>query len=423
MKFVSTGLVLFSAVPAIAMAFQSQNYSTPSCRCFPGDSCWPSSEVWQAFNETIGGKLIATVPLGSLCHNDGFSLYDAQKCHYLQTQWEQPQTHYDSSSSIMAPFFANQSCDPFLPRSARCIIGAYVSYAVNVTGPEDVSKTLSFATKRNIRFIVRNTGHDYNGKSTGAGALAVWMRHLKDINFLDYQSPNYTGKAIKVGADVQMFEAYDAANAQGLSVVGGECQTVGYAGGYVQGGGHSSLASKYGLAADQVLEWEVIDGMGRLLHASISENSDIFWALSGGGGGTFGIVTAMISKAHLDIPVSSANLTFSNFGLSQDQFYNTIATFHQSLPSIVDNGITGVWFFTNSSFELTPLTAPNISVSQLRQLMSPLINELNRLNATYSKCIKQDAGLELMDGALQLLFSANIQASQASMMLCKWKFP
>ena len=377
--------MLSSAVLAIAFDFRGYNDSTPRCRCFPSDMCWPTLAIWQDFNKTIGGRLIATVPLASPCHDDGFSPYNTRECDYLQAQWEWPQVHYESSSSVMAPFFANQSCDPFLPRTAQCVIGTYVNYAVNVRGPEDIAKTISFATKHNIRLVIRNTGHDYNGKSTGAGALAVWTHNLKYIEFLDYHSLNYTGKAIKVGAGVQMFEVYSAADAQGLSVVGGDCQTIGYAGGYVQGGGHSPLASKYGLAADQVLEWEVVDGMGNLLHASISENPDLFWALSGGGGGTFGVVTAMISKAYPNTPVSSANLTFSSSGLSQDQFYHAISIFHQSLPSIVDAGVTGFWLFTNRTFELSPLTAPNISVSQLKKLMLPLTSELIRLNVTYSR--------------------------------------
>lgn len=53
-----------------------------------------------------------------------------------------------------------------------------------------------------------------------------------------------------MGAGVQGFEAYEAAHAKELAVVGGECPTVGIAGGYTQGGGHSALASKFGLAAD-----------------------------------------------------------------------------------------------------------------------------------------------------------------------------
>ena len=139
----------------------------------------------------------------------------------------------------------------------------------------------------------------YLGKSTGKGGLAIWTHNLKSIEFLDYKSKNYNGPAIKMGAGVQAFEAYYAANAKGLRIVGGFCPTVGLAGGYSQGGGHSMLASTYGLAADQTLEWEVVTADGELITASPAENSDLYWALSGGGGGTYGVVLSLTSKAHL----------------------------------------------------------------------------------------------------------------------------
>jgi len=142
----------------------------------------------------------------------------------------------------MAPFFANRSCDPFTERSAGCVLGSYVQYTVNVSRAEDaprfVAAGLEFANDRNIRLVIRNTGHDYNGKSTGAGALGLWMQHLKDIEFKDWSDKHYTGKAIKMGAGVLGVEANKAANAEGLQVVGGECPTVGIAGGYTQGECH-----------------------------------------------------------------------------------------------------------------------------------------------------------------------------------------
>jgi FAD/FMN-containing dehydrogenase len=63
----------------------------------------------------------------------------------------------------MAPFFTNGTCDPFHPVSKPCTLGNYVVYAVNVSKPEHISKAMQFATKHNIRVVVRNTGHDYNG--------------------------------------------------------------------------------------------------------------------------------------------------------------------------------------------------------------------------------------------------------------------
>jgi hypothetical protein len=59
--------------------------SESSCKCFPGDSCWPLTSTWTALNETVGGRLIATVPLGSPCHDPD---YDADTCEYLQEQWQ-----------------------------------------------------------------------------------------------------------------------------------------------------------------------------------------------------------------------------------------------------------------------------------------------------------------------------------------------
>lgn len=55
-----------------------------SCRCFPGETCWPSPPAWDSLNATVGGRLIATVPLGSPCHDP---LYNATECVNLQSLW------------------------------------------------------------------------------------------------------------------------------------------------------------------------------------------------------------------------------------------------------------------------------------------------------------------------------------------------
>lgn len=296
---------------------------------------------------------------------------------------------YADPSSVMAPFFANGSCDPFTERSAQCVLGTYVQYSVNVSSAADVSAGINFANRRNIRLVIRNTGHDYNGKSTGAGALSLWMHGLKDIEIKDWTDKHYTGKAIKMGAGVLGGEAYIAADAEGLQVVSGECRSVGIAGGYTQGGGHSALSSRHGMAADQTLEWEVVTGTGEYLIANRETNTDLYWALSGGGGGTYATVLSLTSKAHQDTPTSGANLTFTSEGVSQDAYYEAITTWHLSLADAVDAGTMSVWFFTNESFILSPMTGPNVTVDQLKDLLRPLMEKLDELDIKYTSFFGQ----------------------------------
>ncbi|PHH64777.1 hypothetical protein CDD81_4039 [Ophiocordyceps australis] len=388
-------LALLVAAVAVASpscppwAQPSRSQSSAACRCLPGDKCWPSASTWEAFNATIGGRLIATVPLAAPCHGSALS---SSACAALRASWFTPNVHTESPSSIMAPYFTNNSCNPFLPPEAPCIVGSYVSYTVNVSEPLDISRTIWFATYFNIRLVIKNTGHDYNGKSTGAGAIGIWTHHLKTLAIIDYRSANYTGKAIRVGAGVQMMDAYSLASANRLAIVGGEASTVGYAGGYTQGAGHSSLASRYGLAADQVLEWELVDGRGRILKATPSLNPDLYWALSGGGGGTYGVVTSMTSKAYPDVPVVGAKIAFTNAGITQDRFYELMSVFQASLPDMVDAGAMAIWFFNSTFFSLSPLTAPGLKPEKVEQLLSPLRKQLKAFNVPHAYSVETFPG-------------------------------
>lgn len=71
------------------------------------------------------------------------------------------QASLDSPADIMAPYFQNQSCNPFTPTSTPCTLGNYVPYSVNVSCAEDVVAGLQFAKKKNVRLVIKNTGHEY----------------------------------------------------------------------------------------------------------------------------------------------------------------------------------------------------------------------------------------------------------------------
>ncbi|TDZ17658.1 FAD-linked oxidoreductase ZEB1 [Colletotrichum orbiculare MAFF 240422] len=379
----SSALVATAALAAapFAAAGVLPKRADDSCRCLPGDACWPSTDSWNTLNTTVGGKLIATVPIGSVCHDPN---YDEAACTALRNSWTLPETHFPSSSSVMQSFFANQSCDPFTDRTTSCLVGNYVNYAVEVTSAKDVVETINFARENNIRFLVRNTGHDHLGRSTGAGALAAWTHKLKEIIVTDWSDDLWTGPAVKMGAGVLGYEVTEAGKSSGLVVVGGECPTVGPAGGYIQGGGHSALTTNFGMAADQALEYEVVTADGSIVTASRTQNSDLFWALSGGGPGTFGVVTAVTVRAYPDANIGGVGLQTAASYTTQEKWWQMLDAFHSLLPNMTDQGAMVVFVYSSAIFAINPLTAYNKTAEEAKAILQPFLDVLADLAIPYS---------------------------------------
>ncbi|KAK1986377.1 FAD binding domain-containing protein [Colletotrichum cereale] len=370
-----------AVAPFAAAGLLPKRADDASCRCLPGDDCWPSTSSWDTLNSTVGGKLIATVPIGSVCHDPN---YDGAACAALQESWVLPETHFPSSSSVMQSYFANQSCDPFTDRTTPCLIGNYVNYAVEVTSAQDVVETINFARDNNIRFLVRNTGHDHLGRSTGAGALAAWTHKLKEITVTEWSDDLWAGPALKMGAGVLGYEITEVSKASGLVVVGGECPTVGPAGGYIQGGGHSALTTNFGMAADQALEFEVVTADGKIVTASRTENPDLFWALSGGGPGTFGVVTSVTVRAYPDAVVGGVGLQTAATYTTQDKWWQMLDAFHSLLPGMTDQGAMVVFLYSSSIFAINPLTAYNKTAEEAKAILQPFLDVLADLAIPYS---------------------------------------
>lgn len=199
---------------------------------------------------------------------------------------------------------------------------------------------------------------------------------------------------MKIGAGIEGYEILEAASAKGLVVVGGECPTVGIAGGYTQGGGHSALSTEFGLAADQTLQFEVVTASGVLVTASRTENSDLYWALSGGGGGNYGVVVSMTVKTYPDAMVSGAGLQFAAAYTTTDIFYKAVAEFHTLLPAMVDNGTMVVYYFTDAYFIINPLTAYNKTSAEVKAILSPFIAVLNSLSIPFEVAYTEFATYE-----------------------------
>ncbi|EEA18648.1 hypothetical protein TMatcc_010808 [Talaromyces marneffei ATCC 18224] len=370
--------------------------SKPSCHNIPGDAGWPTRSEWDQLNQTVSGQLIQTVPMGSVCHYEPFGNYNKTACdelrkdwdfrHWKFKVWEMGQIHVNHPSEIMNPYYQNRSCDPFTSANTPCELGNYASYSINVTSARDVVAGIQFAKEKNIRLVVKNTGHDYHGRSSGSNSLSLWMYNLKTADIIhNYKSSHYSGPAVKLGAGMGVGESYMAVHEYGYRIVGGECGTVGVAGGYSQGGGHSVLTSENGLGSDQVLEWEVVTTNGEYLIATPEQNSDLYWALSGGGGGTYGIVVGVTVKIFKDGPFAGGALVFNNTDTPGNEVYwKAIELWYEYFPSLTVNNNTVQFVLLNSTLDAQAINLPGQTVEDVNNLMAPYLSELDNLGIKYS---------------------------------------
>ena len=170
----------------------------------------------------------------------------------------------------------------------------------------DIAAAVSFARQNELRLGIRGTGHDYLGRSRGSRSLLLWTHAMRDIEvheaFVPYgavtEGNDAAVPAVTVGAGTHWLEVYQALALYGRFVVGGGCTSVGAAGGFVLGGGFSSFTKDYGSAAGNVLEFEVVTADGGTLVANEQQHPLLFWALRGGGGGTFGVVSKVTYRTY-----------------------------------------------------------------------------------------------------------------------------
>lgn len=282
-------------------------------------------------------------------------------------------------TSVMRPIWQGLTCLHTGNFTDRCELGGFPSYVVQATNVAHIQLAVNFARTLNLRLVVKNTGHDFNGRSLGAGALSIWTNKLKSIKFhKEYKTSDYTGPALQVSAGVLSHELYEAADKYGVTAVGGEGYSVGWAGGYLAGGGHSPMSSMYGLGADQILNVEVVTPDGRFVTANEKQNTELFWALRGGGGSTFGVVTSYTVKAHPKIPVTVANFSFGiSATLSRETFWEGVRAFWEMLPVFNDAGNYQYWNVFNFGpeflqFGMAPWFAPGMTVEEVKNLTAPL---------------------------------------------------
>ncbi|KAF2022912.1 FAD-binding domain-containing protein [Setomelanomma holmii] len=306
---------------------------------------------------------------------------DALHCADVIQNFTNPLFHHGNPTSNMWPIFQGRTCMPTNDSLSRaCTLGGYPEYAVKVANVAQIQVAINFARAANLRLVIKNTGHCYLGKSTGAGSLSLWMHNMDKIDYIsNYKGPGYSGPALKLAAGVTVRQVYEAADKNGKTVLGAVSWSVGYAGGMITGGGQNPLAGIYGMAADHVVAFQFVTADGRSLTISEAEHPNLFWALRGGGGGTFAVVTSVIIRAHpkLNIVTSKSVLDASSNGV--EAFWKGTKNSYDVLLDWADAGIYSFFVmgqtpapFLNMMF----LFAPNHTME------SPFFEHLDAHNIT-----------------------------------------
>ncbi|KAF2179737.1 FAD-binding domain-containing protein [Zopfia rhizophila CBS 207.26] len=368
-----------------------------SCKSFPGDASWPKEMVWNIFDFLTGGALIPTIPIAAPCYKN-WNNYDAGKCASIISKFPDPYFHEADPTSIAWPIFQGKTCLPINSPNGTCTLGGYPAYAVNVTNVAQVQLAVNFARNLNIRLVIKNTGHCYLGKSSGAGSLSIWMHNMKIIKYLpNYKGPGYSGPAMKVGAGVTVKELYQAAEDAGVTATGGICESVGYAGGYIQGGGHTPMSGLYGMAADNVMALEVVTADGRFVTATEDSYPDLYWALRGGGGSTYGVVTSVITCVFPKMPIVTSTWTIATGGnVTKDMYWEAVRTYFDLLIPFTDaHTYSYFWAYNRNNtntFQMMPFFAPNYTIDQFNELVEPLYGKIRSLGIPFSpKTVQHDS--------------------------------
>ena len=269
-----------SANPAGALAEASRR------RVRLGDPDWPDPAAWDQLKDAVGGRLIKVESPLAACAD----IADTPACQELLR-------------NLRNPFFLG---DQVWATESTGWVDAWMSapsvYAVAAKSAADVAAAVDFAREHNLRLVVKGGGHSYLGTSNAPDSLLIWTRAMNEIALHDAFVPQGCTTppqpAVSVGAGAIWLHVYDAVTTKaGRYVQGGGCTTVGVAG-LIQSGGFGSFSKNYGTAAASLLEAEVVTADGQVRIANACTNPDLFWALKGGGGGTFGVVTRLTLETY-----------------------------------------------------------------------------------------------------------------------------
>ncbi|KAB8070023.1 hypothetical protein BDV29DRAFT_181700 [Aspergillus leporis] len=325
------------------------------CHCQPSDLCWPSLAAWNQLNTSVDGYLQTLRPIAAICHDPD---YNESACRSLQSQSSNSSYLSNQPSALQWENWSawpthDEECYLETPRETPCSQGRISPYAVIAQSAAHIQAAVRFASQHNIKITIRNTGHSFMGRSSAPNSLQINVHNLDNIQIEDSFVPQVPEgidppsgiPAATLGAGAQMYNVYTVLNAKGVTIPGGSSSTVGVVGGFLQGGGHGILGYKAGMASDNALEFTVVTANGSIITTNTYQHQDLFWALRGGGGGTWGIVLNATIRTYPDYPVTVAVIEY-NTTSPGPRFWAGVEACHRHVVGINEQGATGYYYIT-----------------------------------------------------------------------------
>ncbi|ESZ90893.1 hypothetical protein SBOR_8734 [Sclerotinia borealis F-4128] len=352
-------------------------------------------DIWSSLNQTLSGRLHTSRPFSLPC----FSIYEGQAVIPDPSQCAEIQNNYTSSdyrTQFYNGFMNNQDEICFTNVTDQCVLnnvlptdataftnvscnqGSVSKYYIQVEEISDVVAALAFSKKTGIRLSIKNSGHDYLSRSSRKGSLALWMRNVSGMSYNAFFVPegchSTPVNAITTAAGVNTNDVYRFAETHNVTFIAGYATTIGVTGGWVQAGGHSILSPVYGLGIDRVVQYKIVttDGISRV--ANECQNADLFWALRGGGGGTFGVVMEATHRVEPRIQLAVAAISYNR----------TTSNVLEWLSIVVDNSLPwanqgwGGHYQTTNLISVTPL----LNLSEAVKSMEPAAKFAKANNGT-----------------------------------------
>ncbi len=340
----------------------------------PSDSDWPSKAAWKRLNDEIEGNLIPVEFPLEACIQDT----NSSACKSL-------------IANIKNPYYVGDQ--PGLTQTLGWVDAWFTKpsvFAVAARNANHVAAAVHFARENNLRLVVKGGGHSYQGTSNAADSLLIWTRHLNDVTLHKRFTPQgCNGKqlpqpAVTCGSGTIWMQAYDAVTTRGGAYVqGGGCTTVGVAG-LVQSGGFGSFSKHYGTAGAGLLEAEVVTADGKVQIANACTNPDLFWALKGGGGGTFGVVTKVTLRVR-ELPEFWGGALFRVKASSDDAFRSLLLYFVNFYSDHLFNDHWGEQAHVggNNVLEIS-MVSQALSTEEAQKVWKPFLDWISRSPGLYT---------------------------------------